>query len=400
MWKRRGIALILALMMAAALIVPAAASFHDVNPSDWYYEPVTYMAKRALVKGTGDHWFSPDYTLTRGMILTILGRMVGAAQDCPDAGFADVPEDAYYAYAVNWARQVRLIDGEPGEYYYPEYAMPRQELCRLLYRFARYMAIPMPEADTAPFTDWEEIFPKDRTAVAVCYAAGLISGYPDGTFRPGGALSRAEACAMLSRMGKKLEATGWQVGLDPVDPDDWQLTLVNPWNPVPNGYVAGLTLWHAQDGELVDARIYDDLMDMLRAMRSDGLSPFLNSAYRTNAYQAMLFNNKVSQMQSYGYSYYDARALAAQWVAVPGTSEHELGLAIDFNMYMSDSYAVHSWLQNYGWYYGFIHRYPEGKTYITGIQPESWHFRYVGREYAAYIHASGLTLEEFLAQYQ
>ena len=399
--NRRILAVLLSLALCISLIVPVSASFADVQESDWFHEPVTYMAQRALIKGTGNRMFSPDDTLTRGMILTILGRMVGASGgDYPDAGFADVDPGEYYTESINWARRMQLIDGNPGDYYYPQYAMPRQELCLLLYRFCRYMGIPLEEAETAPFTDWEEISPRNQLAVAACYASGLINGYPEGNFLPGGALTRAEASAMLSRLAKKLEATGWKVGLDPVDVDDWRLLLVNPWNEVPAGYVSTLSLVHAQDGEYVDARIYDDLMDMMQAMRAEGLTPFINSAFRTNAYQQMLYQNKIATYQSYGYSYYDAVYRAGQWVARPGTSEHEIGLAIDFNMYMSNSGAVHYWLQNYGWQYGFIYRYPDDKTGVTGINPESWHFRYVGREYAGYIHRSGLTLEEFLALYQ
>lgn len=65
-----------------------------------------------------------------------------------------------------------------------------------------------------------------------------------------------------------------------------------------------------------------------------------------------------------------------------GTSEHELGLAVDISMYASNADTVHAWLAENAWQYGFIYRYPDGSTDITGVNTEPWHYRYVGKEYA------------------
>ncbi len=104
-----------------------------------------------------------------------------------------------------------------------------------------------------------------------------------------------------------------------------------------------------------------------------------------------------------GYSYEEAEELAGQVVAVPGTSEHQLGLALDL---VSSEYRKldeeqentkgFKWLKEYSWEYGFILRYPNGETDITGIIYEPWHFRYVGLEAAKEITEAGLTLEEYL----
>ena len=95
---------------------------------------------------------------------------------------------------------------------------------------------------------------------------------------------------------------------------------------------------------------------------------------------------------------------AARWVALPGTSEHHTGLALDI---VSSSYtaltrrqektAEQQWLMEHCWEYGFILRYPEEKGDITGIYYEPWHYRYVGREAALEIRDSGLCFEEYLA---
>jgi D-alanyl-D-alanine carboxypeptidase len=87
-------------------------------------------------------------------------------------------------------------------------------------------------------------------------------------------------------------------------------------------------------------------------------------------------------------------------VAIPGTSEHQLGLGVDINAdgVNSAGYEVYDWLEAHCWEYGFILRYPEDKTDITGISNEPWHFRYVGQEAAEYIMSNGLCLEEYLEE--
>ena len=90
-----------------------------------------------------------------------------------------------------------------------------------------------------------------------------------------------------------------------------------------------------------------------------------------------------------------ARELAQQWVAVPGTSEHQLGLAVDLG---GATYDVFFWLQEHSWEYGFIWRYPGDKTDLTGTAEEVWHYRYVGKEAAKEIYEQGVCLEEYLEQ--
>lgn len=85
-------------------------------------------------------------------------------------------------------------------------------------------------------------------------------------------------------------------------------------------------------------------------------------------------------------------------MAIPGTSEHQLGLSVDINADQTkcSSEKVYSWLDNNAYKYGFIKRYPSSKSYITGINNEPWHYRYVGKESAATIKNQNLCLEEYL----
>lgn len=199
---------------------------------------------------------------------------------------------------------------------------------------------------------------------------------------------------MFERLGTFLLSVGHKAGT--ASGDDWELILVNRWNPMPEDYVSGISLADVGDGYQLDARAAGDFLEMMAAMRAEGLDPYINSAFRRHSFQQTLFDREVNQYLSYGYDYSSAVDLAKGWVAYPGTSEHELGLAVDISMYTSDADAIYSWLRDNAWRYGFIYRYPPDKVDITGVNTEPWHYRYVGREYAKEIYDSGLCLEEFL----
>ena len=180
------------------------------------------------------------------------------------------------------------------------------------------------------------------------------------------------------------------------------LLLVNPWNAVPEDYAVSLV--SIGDGESVDQRCYGDLMQMLDDCAVYGnAQPYVCSSYRTNDTQTRLYENKVDRLIAQGYSPSDARTEAAKAVAIPGTSEHQLGLAVDIVdlRYQvldagQENTATQQWLMQNSWKYGFILRYPNDKTAVTGIIYEPWHYRYVGRENAKAIYESGLCLEEYL----
>lgn len=177
--------------------------------------------------------------------------------------------------------------------------------------------------------------------------------------------------------------------------------LVNGQHSLPEGYRVELV--SLKNGMQVDKRVYEDLNKMLSDCQAAGLEPLVCSAYRTQATQTRLYNNKVSRLRAAGYGREAAQKEAARWVAMPGTSEHQTGLALDL---VSAGYQIldgkqaetpeQRWLMEHCWEYGFILRYPVDKGGVTGIGYEPWHYRYVGKEYSAAIHESGLCLEEYL----
>ncbi len=183
---------------------------------------------------------------------------------------------------------------------------------------------------------------------------------------------------------------------------DWQLTLVNPWNTLHTSYQINVAEVDSRfgAGKLFDARAVGDLNAMCEAALEDGVSLSVISAHRTYDYQQMLYNNEVAEYKAYhpGCSEDEALKGAATEVARPGTSEHNLGLAVDFNSVeqnFEDTEAFR-WLNENCTEYGFILRYSTSTQDITGVIYEPWHYRYVGKENAKKIKASGLTLEEYV----
>ena len=181
----------------------------------------------------------------------------------------------------------------------------------------------------------------------------------------------------------------------------WELILVNFENLLPENYAVELT--QLADEQAVDARIAGELETMLADARAEGLSPVVVSSYRTEELQLTLYSNKVARLVEAGCSQEDAQTEAARWVARPGTSEHQLGLAVDI---VAQSYPVldagqedtpeQQWLLENAYRYGFVLRYPEGKSETTGIGYEPWHYRYVGKEAAEQMYWNNLCLEEYL----
>lgn len=175
----------------------------------------------------------------------------------------------------------------------------------------------------------------------------------------------------------------------------WNLILVNRDNYIPDDYEIDLT--ELSNGEKVDSRIYPELQEMFNAARAEGLGLHVAAGYRTQEKQQQLLDEKIESYEREGNSRQEAKELAEQWVAIPGTSEHQLGIAVDINADTSSSRnEIYNWLAENGYKYGFIKRYPSDKTDITGVINEPWHYRYVGKEVATKIYSQGICLEEYI----
>lgn len=177
----------------------------------------------------------------------------------------------------------------------------------------------------------------------------------------------------------------------------WNLILVNRENYIPADYEVQLT--ELSNGKKVDSRIYPELQEMFNAARAQGYGLFVREGYRTQEEQQQLMNEKIEAYENEGKSKSEAKKLAEQWVAIPGTSEHQLGIAVDIinaDTTKSSRDDVYNWLEENAHTYGFIKRYPSNKTDITGVINEPWHYRYVGKEAASAIYSQGICLEEYI----
>ena len=182
-----------------------------------------------------------------------------------------------------------------------------------------------------------------------------------------------------------------------------------------NGYLSLMNREYILEGELeldladigngheLESEAAEAITRMVKDARQEGLYINVTSSYRTYNYQVSLFQNKIRRLENSGYTHTNAVKEAGTVVAVPGTSEHQLGLSVDFvtNRYKSLDEGIRStkeykWVEQHAWEYGYVIRYPSDKSDITGIISEPWHLRYVGIPAAKLISEQDLCLEEFL----
>ena len=187
-----------------------------------------------------------------------------------------------------------------------------------------------------------------------------------------------------------------------------RFALANPWNSVEVTDTSLLVKLPSAYGHetkgLVHKDCYNDLMAMMDACYSQtGRDVYVISGHRTYNYQKNNYERQVSVYTNQGYSRSEAERLAAEWVAVPGTSEHHLGYAVDIIdteiwdlVEEQETLKGQQWLMANSWKYGFILRYPKNTKDETGINYEPWHYRYLGKELAKEVYDSGLTLEGYI----
>lgn len=173
------------------------------------------------------------------------------------------------------------------------------------------------------------------------------------------------------------------------------LILVNSENAFPDNI--NLNLVTFQNKKVADI-IYNDLVNMYNNALNDNITLKINNAYRSKDEQTQIFENKMNDYENEGYTKEKAYEQTKLTVQVPGYSEHETGLAIDFSDegHYDENEKMWKWLKNNAYKYGFILRYPEDKYEITKIDYEPWHYRYVGKKAAKEITNKNLTLEEYL----
>ena len=179
----------------------AAMPFTDVATGAWYYSAVSYVYEKGLVIGTADDRFSPNSTLTRGMIVTILYRNAGepgvAGVSNP---FSDVPGDTWYTDAVKWASSNGIINGYGNGKFGPEDPVTKEQLAALIYRTQQASGkIPQNSSTGKSFADANRVSDWAEIPVSALNAQGVFGDLPGGSFSPRSAATRAEVASMLYR---------------------------------------------------------------------------------------------------------------------------------------------------------------------------------------------------------
>lgn len=180
--------------------------------------------------------------------------------------------------------------------------------------------------------------------------------------------------------------------LPAVSSKDWELVLVNRKNPKEELNPKLTQVENIQ----VDSRIADATRRFLEAARKIAPEEELNSGYRSVAEQKELYDQTVASLEATGMSHEEAEQTTQKQVQIPGASEHQTGLAIDMSVPTGQSDELAAQITAIAPEYGFVLRFPDAKSDITGIDFENWHYRYVGVESAKYMQQHNLVLEEYL----
>ena len=188
----------MAMLLTCSMTAMAAGGFSDVPADAYYTEAVEYATENGLMTGTEPGLFSPDMLLSRGMLATILWRNESQPQ-ADAASFTDVNPASYYAEAVGWAAENGIVSGYGGNRFGPDDPVDRQQFATMLYRYAEYKDSNMSVTGDASFVDSAEIADYAKTAAAWAQENGIIAGKEGNRFDPTGQTSRAEAVTMLYR---------------------------------------------------------------------------------------------------------------------------------------------------------------------------------------------------------
>lgn len=177
----------------------------------------------------------------------------------------------------------------------------------------------------------------------------------------------------------------------------WELTLANADNKIPDNYE--ITLSNIDQYRQFDSRAIQYLQNMIEDVRKTGIQNiWVQSSYRSIEQQTEIYNRKVKYYEGQGKTKTEAKELTEKVIMIPGCSNHNLGLAVDFNNVNEnfENTKAYKWLKENAEDYGFVLRYPKDKESITKITYEPWHWRYVGKENAKKMNELNMCLEEYV----
>ncbi len=179
-------------------------NFSDVTSNDWFYEAIRYVSQNGWMNGTSGDTFSPNASITRGMLVTILYRLDGEIAVSTTCPFTDIPAGSYCEKAAAWAAANGIVSGYENGCFAPNEAVTRQQLAAILYRYAQHKGYDLSgAANLTGFADQTTISSYARPAMAWANAAGLVSGTADGALSPRSTATRAQTAVILMRFSQK-----------------------------------------------------------------------------------------------------------------------------------------------------------------------------------------------------
>jgi hypothetical protein len=193
--------------LASALNIYWNNPFSDIDKSAWYYGDVEYVYANGLFTGTSSATFGPALPMTRGMIVTVLGRLHDVdASAYGTTGFDDVAPGQYYAAYIEWAKEKGIVNGTGTGKFAPETEISRQDLATIIMRYAEFANKEFPVTlQYVTFADEIQIADYAKNAVQALYGGGIVTGKPGNVFDSRGNATRAEVAAVLHRFSEKTE---------------------------------------------------------------------------------------------------------------------------------------------------------------------------------------------------
>lgn len=175
-------------------------NFVDVPADAWYGEDLQFVYTNGIMMGTSDTHFSPDRTTSRGMLVTTLYRMEGEPEPTAENPFADVASNTYYEKAVRWAFANHIVTGHTATQFSPDGSITREQMATILYRYAQYKGRDTsPSVELTKYSDAAQIHEYALPAMRWACATGLMNGTSSSTLSPLGSATRAQVAALLHR---------------------------------------------------------------------------------------------------------------------------------------------------------------------------------------------------------
>lgn len=182
-------------------------TFADIKQDDWFYNDIMFVFNNKIMTGTSESEFSPDTTLNRAMMITILHRIDGDSSVYEKNIFNDVEKNSWYEGAVNWGFENKIVTGTGENTFAPMNSLTREQLCVMLYNYTKYIGAKTELADISFYHDEKIVSEWAKDAVSWAVEEKIVTGKGNNTIAPRDCATRAEAAAVIRRYIEKFGKT-------------------------------------------------------------------------------------------------------------------------------------------------------------------------------------------------